>query len=202
MSAVTWQVDAYASNFLALPIGVLHGSDDPTCPVSQPRATVALLERLGAERVRYVEIAGAKHEYQVWGNEPPLLKELASRPRERYPKRLSFSVQTLLQPWCGPVRIDSLEKTGDGKAGTKPTGGVDVEIDGSTVRLFTSGVRALTLALSSDEIDLSKPVEVVWNGKRVHQGVLEKSAVALLETAGDTCDWSATREARIELKAQ
>jgi predicted peptidase len=32
MSAVTWQVDAYASNFLALPIGVLHGSDDPTCP--------------------------------------------------------------------------------------------------------------------------------------------------------------------------
>jgi hypothetical protein len=170
--------------------------------VSQPRATVALLERLGAERVRYVEIPGAKHEYKVWGNEPPLLKELASRARERYPKRLSFSVQTLLQPWCGPVRVDSLEKSGDGKASTKTDRRRrrrDRRLDRAPFHVRRARADARALQRRDRPLETGR---VVWNGKRVHQGVLEKSAVALLEIAGDTCDWSATREARIELKGQ
>jgi predicted esterase len=200
MSAVTWEVDAYASNFLGVPIGVLHGSEDPICKVDPVRATVALLQRMGGD-VRYVEIAGAKHDYKVWAEAPPLLKALCEKPRARYGKSHSFSLQTLHQPWCGPIRVDELEKTGDGKASTKPTAGVDVVIEGQSVRLHSEGVRALTLVLSSEEVDLANSVDVTWNGKRVHSGPIAPDVATLLWAAGETCDWSATREARLTLRA-
>jgi hypothetical protein len=129
------------------------------------------------------------------------LNDLAATPRVLDSKLASFSLQTLRQTWCGPVRVDELERVGDGKAGTPPTGGVDVAIEGQSVHLFVEGIRALTVVLSAREIDLTKPVEVTWNGKGVFSGALAGDAETLLWAAGETVDWTSGRAARLKLRA-
>lgn len=198
MSAVTWAVDPSAANLRGLPIAVLHGSADPTCPVAQPRRTTALLARLGAE-VSYREIADAGHDYAVWSECPTALRELAAKPRDRAPRRVSKSVRNTLLPWAAWLRIDAIEKEGPGDAASPPTAGVDGEIDGQTIRLHSEGVRRITVCLSDDLVDLSKPVEVVWNGKSAFQGTVARSPAAMFELVGEKADWSAVYAARIEL---
>jgi len=47
MGAVTWGVDKALENLLHLPTFVIHGSEDPICPVAQPRATTRRMQELG-----------------------------------------------------------------------------------------------------------------------------------------------------------
>ena len=98
MSAMTWHVNAFAGNLVSLPVYVLQGSTDTICPAVQPRATCALLARLGAD-VRYVEIAGAAHEGSVWSQLPIGLRWLGEKPRVRYPPRVSRSSWSAIGTW-------------------------------------------------------------------------------------------------------
>jgi dienelactone hydrolase len=199
MSAVTGQVEKCAGNFLGVPVLVLHGEADPICEVAQPRRMSALLRRVGAD-VTYEEIAGAKHDYSVWKTLPAGLARLGPKPRERYPRRISKSVRNTLNPWRAWLRIDAVDEEAKGSATAPMPFGADGEVEGQTVRVFTEGVRALTVHLSSDLVDLAKPVQVVWNGKIVHDGPVRASAATLFEVAGDKCDWTATFEAAIPLR--
>jgi dienelactone hydrolase len=198
MSAVTFHVDRFAGNLLTLPVYVLHGDADPTCAVDQPRRTFALLRRIGVD-VRYREIAGGGHGIDVWQNLPEGLEWLGGKARERRPKRVSKSLRNTSGPWCAWIRVDAVEEEGKGQAEDPPSAGVDAEVEGQTVRIHGDRVKALTLCLSGEMLDLGKPVTVVWNGKRVHEGVVEQSLATLLEIAGEKCDWSATYEAAIRL---
>jgi hypothetical protein len=199
MSAVTWHVDPFAGNVLALPVAVLHGDADAVCPVVQPRRTCALLARLGVD-VQYREIPGAAHDYATWKHRPAGLTWLCAKPRARYPRRVSKSVRNTSGPWCSWLRIDAVEEETKGIAGGRPAAGVDGEVEGQTIRVFSDRVTALTVCLSSDMVDLAKPVEILWNGKSVHKGVVKTSAATLFEIAGAKCDWSATFEAAVALK--
>ncbi|MGH7163840.1 MAG: hypothetical protein ACREID_10190, partial [Planctomycetota bacterium] len=200
MSSVTWQVDAHLSNFLSVPVYVLHGSEDRVCPAGQPRATCPAIARLGAPLL-YREVAGAGHDGGVWGGLGDGLKWCAERPRERYPKRVSKSLQTKLDGWCYWLRVDELEREGDGRAGSAPTAGIDGELEGETVRLYSEGVRAVTLCLASEMVDLDRPVSVVWNGETVFQGKPERSLATMLELVREKVDWKATFEAALPLRA-
>lgn len=202
MSAMTWHVNAFAGNLVSLPVHVLQGSADTICPAVQPRATCALLARLGSD-VRYVEIAGAAHEYSVWSKLPDGLRSLGERPRVRYPKRISKSVRNTLGPWVSWIRIDAIDEEGAGKAGVKPTAGVDAEISGQTIRVYSEHVAALTVCLSSEMLDLSQPVDIVWNGKpldRDPKELVKPSLVTLFELAGEKADWSVTFAATVKLR--
>lgn len=199
MSAVTKPcADSYLENFLALPAYVLHGERDTTCEVDQVRATCARLALLGAP-IEYREIAGGGHEYAVWGEQPAALAWLAERPRDPYPRRVSKSLQTALDGWCYWLRVDELEREGDGRDVHPPTAGVDAELDGQTVRIFSEGVKRLTLCLSSEMLDLDRPIEVVWNEKRVHAGSIERDLRQMLALATEKVDWKGTFEAALEL---
>ena len=199
MSAVTWHVNRFAGNFVSLPVFVLHGDADPICPVAQPRATCALLARLGAD-VQYKEIAGAKHEYAVWKNLPAGLTWLAGKPRQHAPRRVSKSVRNTLGPWASWIRIDAIDEEGKGAANGPPTAGVDAEIAGQTIRVFSDRVTALTVCLSAEMLDLAQPVEIIWNGKTVHSAVVKPNLATLFEIAGEKCDWAATFDATVSLK--
>jgi dienelactone hydrolase len=200
MSAVTWHVARRLDNLLTTRMWVLHGSEDPTCPVAQPRATCARLLRAGAD-VEYDEIEGGKHTYDVWKNLPAGLRALTSKPRERWPRAVSFEVQTLAQPWCHWLRLDELDALGDGKAGGATTAGIDGELDGNTVRLYSTGVRRASVFLSAERTDFGQPVTVVWNGRTVHQGAAKPSLQTLLATAVEKCDWTATYEVVLTIDA-
>ena len=61
-------------------------------------------------------------------------------------------------------------------------------------------VKALTVCLSSERFDLTKPVEVLWNKRTEHKGVVAPSLKTLLLIAGEKCDASALYEASIAVK--
>ncbi|HEX5138371.1 MAG TPA: hypothetical protein VFY93_15450 [Planctomycetota bacterium] len=200
MSAVTWQVTGYDANLLALPVYVLHGAKDRTCDVSQPRRTCSELARIGVS-VRYKEFPNAGHDGNVWNALPTALEWLKERPRERYPKRVSKSLQTTGDGWCYWLRVDRIADEGTGKAGQPPKAGIDGELEGQTVRLFSEGVKGITLCFSSEMMDLGKPVTVVWNGKTVFEGTVTRSLATMLDLVYDKTDWKETFEAALEVKA-
>jgi acetyl esterase/lipase len=190
MSAVAWQVQPELSNLASLPVFVLHGSEDPTCDVQQARTAVAGLQRLGAG-VRYLEVAGAGHDVKVWSRLPEALKWLAEQPRERFPRRQSRTLTTLSNPWCSWLCVEKLERPGEGKASTRPVAGIDAEIAGQTIRLFSQGVERVRLALAPQMLDLEHEIVVEWNGKQVFKGKPECKLETALDLAAERCDWTA-----------
>jgi hypothetical protein len=62
-------------------------------------------------------------------------------------------------------------------------------------------VKQVTLALASEMVDLDQPVIVIWNGKQMHAGKVERSLATLLDLVHHKVDWRQTFEAKLELKA-
>jgi pimeloyl-ACP methyl ester carboxylesterase len=201
MSAVTWQVDRYLENLVGIPVFVLHGDADETCPVEQPRRTCARLEELGGS-VRYVEIPGAGHEVGVWKRLGEGLGWLREKERARYPKTIAAALSTTRVSWYWWVRVDELEREGEGLDKSAPSGRLEAAVEGQEVRLRTEGVRRLTLCLASELLDLDQPVEIEWNGKKVHSARVPRSFERTAELALEKADWSALYEAALELRAR
>ncbi|MEO6708764.1 MAG: prolyl oligopeptidase family serine peptidase [Planctomycetota bacterium] len=199
MSSVTWQVDPYTPNFTNLPIFVLHGEKDTVCPVSQARGTSERLQRAGMN-LKYVEVPGAGHDIATWSRLNEGLKWLAIQQRAKYPRHAAKAFETLVDPWCGSLCVDEIEAQGDGKAQTRPTANIEIEIQGQNVKLTSKGVKRATLYCARELLDVAKPIEVTWNGKRAFQGTPERNFVTALSVALDRADWTQTFECSIELR--
>jgi dienelactone hydrolase len=201
MGAVTWQVNGYLENYTNLGTFVLHGANDATCPVAQPRATCAEMVELGLP-VEYREIAEGAHDFSTWGVLPEALGWLLERgPRDPYPPKVAKRLQTERTPWCYWVRVDALKKEADGRAATVPTAFLTAEYAGQVVELTSEGVKSIELCLASEMLDLDQDVRVVWNGKTVHEGPVERDLERALEVAVEKADWHGTFEVFLELKA-
>jgi hypothetical protein len=72
---------------------------------------------------------------------------------------------------------------------------VEVERTGNAIDLKTRGVRRLTLLLSPDRFDFSRPITVVANGTTAFEGMLTPSAGVLMK-------WAARDNDRTMLFAQ
>ena len=199
MSAVTWGVDPALENLRSLPVFVIHGTEDETCKVEQPRATTKQMEVLGLT-VKYLELPGAGHDVGVWSHLGEGLQWLTAQPRERAPRRVVKVAGTLANPRAYWLRLDALEKTTSGAANAKPSARVEGRIDGQRIHLESQGVRALSLWLSPELLDLTQPVEVRWNDRSVFSGVPEQRFSIALEAVLERCDWRTLPTARIELR--
>lgn len=199
MGAVTWSTKEYLPNLAQLAIWVLHGDADKTCPVAQPRQTTKALAELGA-RVEYREIAGGAHDYSTWQHLDEGLRWLAERPRDPFPKTFTRHLQTLEQPWCYWVRVDELERVGSGEAGKAPSAKLSAKVDGQTIEITSEGVKRITVGLSSELVDLTKPVKLVWNGAEKFERVLERDFALTVDCALKKCDWRGLLEGFVELK--
>jgi dienelactone hydrolase len=199
MGAVTWQVDKALENLLTLPTFVLHGENDKTCPVAQPRATTQRMQALGLP-VKYLEVAGAAHDFGTWSHLGDGLAWLAAQPRASAPARVVKGLGTLANPWAHWLKVEKLSKESDGRAGSAPTARVEARIEGRTIEVQSEGVEALSLWLSEAQLDLESELEVRWNGKTVFQGKPERSFTTAVQAALERCDWVFLPEARIELE--
>ena len=65
----------------------------------------------------------------------------------------------------------------------RPSGRVDATREGNTVRLKTRGVGELTLLISPDQFDLTRPIAVDVNGRRVVDQRVEPSLATLMKWA-------------------
>ena len=199
MSSLTWHVNRVADNLATLPIFVLQGDADETCPPAQARALTKRLEEMHVD-VRYKEVAGAGHVPAVWAHLDEGLKWLGEKPRARRPARVVKALRNTQGPWAYWLRVDAVEDEADGKAVTPTVARVEGKIEGQTVTVTTEKVSALTVCLSSESLDLTKPVEVVWNGKSRFKRIVTPSLATLLTIAGEKADYAAPYEASVPLK--
>jgi hypothetical protein len=72
----------------------------------------------------------------------------------------------------------------------KPSGRVEVERRGNAVALRTRGVRRVTLLISPEQFDLSRPVTVIANGEIAFDGMVTPSAAILMKWAARDNDRS------------
>lgn len=200
IASVTWQVDRYLDCYANLPVYVVHGEKDPTCPVAQPRRTTKMLADLGFP-VTYVEVPGGEHGGPVFGKLSEALESLAKKPRDPWPKHVRRALSTTRAPYAYWLRVTRLEKEGDGKAGSPPVAVIDAEVKGQTVAIASKGVDEIELALAAELLDLAQPVEVVWNGKTVHSGPIAASFADAVELALERADWRGAGPARLSLRA-
>ncbi len=198
MSSVTWQVNRYLPNLRHVPVSILHGELDRVCPASQSRRTFELLEKLEFP-VTYEEVSGAAHDGRVWGRLGGVLGKLSETPRTLYPKKIEKNVQTTKTPWCYWVRVDKLDKVGDGKAASRPTASLKAEIEGQRILVQSEGVKRMTLALSRELLDLDEPIRVVWNGKTKRIDRPKRDFARSVVTAIERGDWARTFEGFVTL---
>jgi len=200
ISAVTWQVDKYLDCFANLPVYVVHGDEDPICKVEQPRKTTQLLKAQGYP-VTYVEIAGGEHGGLVFGRMSEALGALGKTPRHPWPKHVRRAISTMNQPYAYWITVTKLEKDGDGRAVSAQAATIDAQIDGQSVQITSAGIDAIELSLDSELLDVTKPVDVVWNGKKSHSGVIEPSFASAVELALAKSDVRGVGPARLALRA-
>lgn len=200
ISAVTWQVDKYLDCFANLPAYVVHGDKDPICKVEQPRKTTQLLKDLGFP-VTYVEVAGGEHGGVVFGRLSEALGALAKSPRNAWPKHVRRALSTTKQPYAYWVTVTKLDKEGDGRAVSGPVATLDAIVEGQKVTITSKGIASLELSLASELLDVTMPVEVVWNEKPVHSGPVETDFAAAVRLALAKADPRGVGSAHLALTA-
>lgn len=198
MSAVTWQSTRCVPNFTNLPVAILHGDSDPTCPVAQARGMKEAFEQRSF-KLHYDEVAGAGHDVKVWSRLGKALEWLAQQPRQRYPKQVARNLQTLAEPWCYWIRVDALAKTGSGKASEAPTAELEANVDGQTIAIRSEGVDRLTVALAPELLDVAREIEIVWNDRRAWKGKPAPRFATAVDCALERGDWLAVFVATVEL---
>ena len=182
-----------------------YGEDDPLCPIEHIRRYMALFQEHGADLDWYAN-EGQEHSLSLTAEQERAFgRFLWGTPRDPLPERLTWATErTDRYNRRGWLVIDELVEPERGhevdtsnvlpRWGTRiqlrgpdmeprPWGRVELEREGNTVRAATRRVARFTLLVSPDELDLSRPIEVVVDGKMLFRGVVEPSLEVLVRWA-------------------
>ncbi len=145
---------AQAESLLNVPILVSHGDVDKAVKVEYSRWAVKMLQRWGYD-VRYHELPGLGHEDMKV--QPGIWEWFLQHRREPYPRKVRVRAADLQSAHAHWVRLTRAERPMDFLV-------ADAEVIGpGRLRLDTRNVAAAELR-PGPLVDLSKPIEVVWNG--------------------------------------
>jgi pimeloyl-ACP methyl ester carboxylesterase len=197
--------ELFPTNLINKPFFIVNGGADPLYPVRGVEPYVQHLKRSGV-RLEFHPQPDAGHNTAWW----PEVRETFERfvrehPRDPFPARLSWEVTDRqlpgrahwlvidrLQPSSAMPRLEpdanvfSGEGSNQGRllfARQRPSGRVDLERTGNSVRVRAGGVSEFTLLLSPDAFDFNEPVTVVVNGRMAVETRVERSVATLLKWA-------------------
>lgn len=185
--------EMHGNNLATAPLYVVNGEYDPLYPVAQVEPHMKWLAAMGAP-VTFRPQAGAGHNTAWWPTErEPFERFVRDHPRVAHPEKVSWETERVdkfnRHRW---LRIDELRQDASRETPlkdmgffrhTKRSGRVDVTRKGNAFDAIVRDVSALTLLLSPDVIDFSKPVTVSVNGKTVFDGVVTGDVATLLRWA-------------------
>lgn len=178
-------------NALHLPTYFLHGDADRTVPVRFDRATRDGLKRLGYDHT-FVEVAGAGHMLDIRSGKPLLrgvTDWLSKKERNAHPKRVHFHSLGSYMPQSYWIRIDGFEGKGPAE--------VDASIKGKNkIEVTTTGVKALTVFLDDELVNLRKSITVTVNGDMLHKGKVKTTRTSIIES------WTAREDRQLIYPAQ
>lgn len=196
--------ELYLTNLVNLPAYMINGGRDQLYPVSVTEPYIALLKRAGAPVVFKPQMQ-AGHDTSWWPSERGAIDEFErTHPRDPLPDRLSWRTDRTDRDnrfrW---LVIDTLDTRRSSSSfedynsvafleppireevfrNRRPSGRVDIERAGNTVRARTRGVGAFTLLLSPSEFDFDQPIHVTVNDREVFKGSVRKDLRTLLRSA-------------------
>jgi predicted esterase len=197
--------ELFPTNLLNKPLFIVNGSNDLLYPARGIAPYVEHLKRSGVE-LEYHPQPDAGHNTAWW----PDVRETFERfvhdhPRDPLPRRMTWEVTDRQLPgrahWLVIDRLQSSGSvprlqpdvnvfSGEGPnqgrflfARRQPSGRVDLERTGNTVRARAGGVSEFTLLLSPDAFDFTSPIVVIVNGRTVVEQRVETSLATLLKWA-------------------
>lgn len=204
----------YVANLGKLPLFQVLGAKDQPQLVENVRAAVAQLKEAGAE-VDYREHADRDHGVG-YEDDRDFAKWVLARKRELFPKAIVHAFPKPAQGrayWVeatkvAPGALDPFSKAPavNLKPGTKPTDAeiralyveklkeglarFEAKVEGNRIDITTQKVTELVVYLSDRLVDLSKPVEIWINGRKKHDGMVERDAVKAIRHVKATGDRS------------
>ncbi len=193
----------YVGNMVNCPFHIVNGGKDPLYPAASVAPLVAMFKKAGVPH-EFKVYPDAGHNVEWWPQERAGYEAwLAAHPRQAHPDRISWETERTDRynrfRW---LVIDRLGKRPSDQGlkdvntyqpvpvmertlfdHEKPSGRVDAARTGNAIEVKTRGVQALTLLLSPDVIDFSKPVRVSVNGKVAHDAVVKTDPGTMLSWA-------------------
>jgi predicted esterase len=195
--------ELFPGNMVNCPLRVVNGGRDPLYPAASVTPLIEMFRR-GGIGVDFQVYPDAGHDVSWWPEERPRYEAfLSAHPRVAHPGRISWQTERIdrynrfrwlvidqLGTRPSDVSLDDVNRFSPTPGRnlalfdrSKPSGRVDATRDGNAFDVKTSRVRELTLLLSPDVVDFSRPVRVTVNGRTVHDAKVEKDPAVLLKWA-------------------
>ncbi len=193
----------YAGNLVNCPMQAVNGGRDQLYPASSVEPFINMMKKGGVDLTWHV-YPEARHDTSWWPQERASYDDfVASHPRSAYPTKVSWETERtdrynryswLVINALGARPSDvtltdvntftpGLQKQYELYGRQRPSGRVDALRRGNAFELKTQYVRELTLLLHAEEIDFSKDVEVMANGKVVFRGKVARDVATLMKWA-------------------
>ncbi len=192
VGAVTFHVRRLVPNVLNVPLYVLHGTADPTCPFAQAQGMAADVEKAGGI-IDFRPTEGGGHMKGVFSRFGEIWPEMAQRRRDPNPAKFERRIVSGARPdayWLRALGIAAAEFNPWG-APCRIAG----EIDGQTLRVSAEGCDEIAVLISPRMLDVGRTVTIELNGKVVWRKKPQPDAPAALELArlrGDGVTFGAT----------
>ena len=185
--------EMHGNNLINAPLYVVNGENDPLYPVAQVEPHMTWLKKMGVDLV-FRPQPGAVHNTAWWPTErAPFEKFVHEHPRQPHPPALSWETERVdrfnRNRWLliNELRADASRDTELTDLGffrhTRRSGRVDIRRNGNRFEATVRDVRAFTLLLSPDAVDLSKAVTVTVNGRPSFSGIVKPDEATLLKWA-------------------
>lgn len=191
VGSVTMHVRKMVPNVVGLPLFVLHGTADPTCPFAQAKGMVDDVRAAGGN-VDFRPTEGGGHMDGVFVRFGEIWPEMAKQTRNAYPKRVERKITSALRPgayWLEARGIEASEFNPWGPP-CHLTGSVDDQV----IEVTASGCKQVTVFLSPKLVDVTKTVTIKLQGTTAWRGTPKpdpRGALDLARVRGDAVTYGA-----------
>ncbi|MCA8962278.1 MAG: hypothetical protein KDC38_17255 [Planctomycetes bacterium] len=199
-ASVTWHVQPYPENFKNVPIHIVHGTADATCPYVQAKQMKEKLDGVGAD-VTLTTVEGGPHTGITFGRWRTVWPEIAKKMRtNRYPSKIEATLLSPVRTMVHWLQVAGMNDTGF-QIRQKP-GRVKGAIEGNRITLEIEGPKEAIVWLSSEMVDLQQDVTVIVNGKEAFSGRAKPAYEAALELAIARGDGGAVYSAAVPIRVK
>jgi len=207
-------VTMLAENFRGVPVYWVVGAKDEKVSIELARAGKTDIEAAKGEFV-YREFPDGGHDWSL-ERDDAVMEWYGKHARAPYPEEIVWKSyeKIFARAWWVEVtrrseppplimvHLDMKGQESERRTELRPPAVVRAKRKGNAIEVTCEEVKELRVWLDDAMADLDKPVTVTVNGKKLHDGVVKRSADTLIEEARRRRDPSMTFSAFVDLKVR
>jgi len=207
-------VTMLAENFRGVPVYWVVGAKDEKIPIEMARAAKADLQAAKGELL-YREFPDGGHDWSL-ERDDAVIEWYGKHARAPYPEEIVWKSyeKIFARAWWVEVtrrseppplimvHLDMKGQESERRTELRPPAVVRAKRKGNAIEVTRNFTVELRVWLDDAMADLDKPVTVTVNGKKLHDGVVKRSADTLIEEARRRRDPSMTFSAFVDLKVR